>query len=180
MVAVYSSYIIGAERLPSVLRDIHRSPEDPNPLVVVGINADLAVIHGPRIGARHLFPGQTLILRAKNSTVFVFDNGIDNVGAAAVNIYSDAPRVPRRKSVSKTSPCFSAICRPVKAAARSSSVKAPASASPLIGCGIQNIWILMIQDNIHKSRISINKIGIGPGFSAILGSKQTSFFVRTP
>ena len=38
----------------------------------------------------------------------------------------------------------------------------------------------MIQGNIHKTCILINKLGIAPGFSAIHGSKQAPFFVRTP
>ncbi len=57
MVAVDSTEIIRAEGLSSVFGDIHPGPKNPNPLVIVGVDADLAVIHGPGIGIRHLFPG---------------------------------------------------------------------------------------------------------------------------
>src|SRR5437870_13785031 len=84
------SNALGRESLPSILGVKHLRAERPDSQIVVWVDAHLAVIGGPRIRIAHFLPSLALIIAAKDSTLFVLHQRIDDVRILAVNIQADA------------------------------------------------------------------------------------------
>src|SRR4030042_3244783 len=86
MVAVNLLDDVRPECLAAVVGYIHGRAHHPDPLIVVGGDADLAVIHRPWVGRGHLFPGRTFVFGPKNSALLVLDDGIDDAGIPAIDV----------------------------------------------------------------------------------------------
>ena len=62
IVAMNSLNQVLSPRLSAVLRVVHVRGEDPDALVVVRVDVDLAVVRGARVGVRELYPGFAFVL----------------------------------------------------------------------------------------------------------------------
>src|SRR6266436_1611190 len=71
IIAVNAPNALGRESFSAILGVKHLRAERPDSQIVVGIDAHLAVVRGPRIGVAHSLPGLTFIIAAKDSALFV-------------------------------------------------------------------------------------------------------------
>ena len=74
-VGVWRPCKIAAPRFAAVFRVLHRHAADPQPLIVVWIDTDLAEIHRPRIAidVGNAGPRLALVIRTINAAVRVLD-----------------------------------------------------------------------------------------------------------
>ncbi len=136
-IAVNSFHPIGSKFFPAVLGVKHLRAQLPNPQIIVGVNANLAVIRRPRIGVAHLFPRLALVVAAKRSAFFVLHHRVDDVRVLAINVEADAADISGgifvRQSLGQFPPGRSAVGGFVNAAVRATSVESVRRAPPLIG-----------------------------------------------
>src|SRR5208282_3891777 len=93
VIAVDAKTAGGDEGLAAVLGMVDGSAEHPDAQVVVGIDADLAVVGGPRVGIAHARPILTFVVAAKDSALGLLDEGTKDVGIAEVDGQADASHV---------------------------------------------------------------------------------------
>ena len=92
-VAVNAVDALRDKRFSAVLGVKHLRAEFPNAQVVVGINANLAVIGRAWVGFAHALPGLAFVFAAERAALFMLNLGIDDVRILAVNVQSDAAGV---------------------------------------------------------------------------------------
>ena len=180
VVAVDAGNHIGAEGYPPILRSIHSSAKHPYPLVVIRVDPDLAVIHGARIGAAHLLPAQTLILRPENTSIFIFNNSVDNVGVLAVNEDADASRITGGQPVGELGPDLPSIGGLVETAVGTTPAEPISGPPSLVSRRIDSVRAGEVYSHIHKTGVLVDKQGVHPGLTPIGGLVQTPFLIGTP
>ncbi len=74
----------------AVLGEKHRRAQNPNPQIIIRINAHLAVIRRPWIGVAHLLPRFALIFAAENAAFFMLHECVHDIGIFPVDIKSNA------------------------------------------------------------------------------------------
>src|ERR1044071_934454 len=79
------------ETFAAILGKKHRRSQCPDAQVVVGIDTNLAVIRGARIGVAHLLPGFAFILAAIDAALIVLNERVYDVGILAIDVQPDAP-----------------------------------------------------------------------------------------
>src|SRR5689334_18031394 len=90
IVAVNTADTLGGKRFSAVFGVKHLRAEFPDAQVVVGINANLAVVGGTRIGFAHALPGFAFVFAAERAAFFMLDFGVNDVGILAINVEADA------------------------------------------------------------------------------------------
>src|SRR5258708_4507394 len=93
-ISMNTARTLGRKSFPAILRIKHLRAELPDAEIIIGVDANLAVIRRPRIGIAHLLPGITFILAAISSALLVLNDGVNDVGILAVNVQSDTAGVP--------------------------------------------------------------------------------------
>src|SRR5205823_12468403 len=84
IIAMDALYEILTKRSTAILGVKHLRAMNPDSLIVIGIDLDLAVIDRARIGVRHSGPRLSFIVAAKQSPRRVLDGRIDNIGVLAL------------------------------------------------------------------------------------------------
>src|ERR1700722_5815634 len=82
-----------AKCLAPILRRHDAVPAQPNPQVIVWIDANLAEIGRARIGSAHAHPVRTFVFASEDATLGVLHQRINNVRVAAIYIERDAAGV---------------------------------------------------------------------------------------
>src|SRR5207248_3645880 len=93
IVSVNAMDALGGECFAAVFGVKHRRAQLPNAQIIVGINADLAVVGRPRVRFTHALPGLAFIFAAERAALFVLDFGVNDVGIFAVDAQPDAPGI---------------------------------------------------------------------------------------
>ncbi len=85
---------IRSERLAAVFRVVHLRAVNPQALIVVRIDADLAVVAAARIGVGHLRPGLAFVIAAVDAALRVLDERVDHVRISPIKSEADAADFP--------------------------------------------------------------------------------------
>ena len=168
------------ERPARVVGDGQFAAENIDPLFVIRIDADLAVIHRPRIQAVHPCPCFALVFGPKYAAFLVLDGRIHDVGVAAGDVEADSPHGTFGKAVAQLPPGASAIDALVDPAVGTAAVEAPRTASTLIGRGIEHLGIGRVHRQINRAGVFIQAKHVLPVLSAVDRHEHAAFRVRTP
>ena len=123
---------VGGEGSPAVLGVVHLGIENPDALVVARVDADLAVVHGPRVRVAHPLPGQTLVLGAEDAALLILDDGVDDPRVAAIDVQADPSGVALGQPAGKLHPGVPAIAGAMDPAARPAAGKSVGPPPPLV------------------------------------------------
>ena len=183
IIAMDARHAIGDERLPPILGVIHRRAHHPDAQVVVGIDYDLAVVGGARIGVRHLLPTLAFVLAAEDAALRVLHDGINDVGVAAINADANAADVAAlrvRQPLGEFLPGGAAVGALVDRAGRPAAVEAVGRAATLVGGRIECVGALRIHRQVHYARVLIDEKRLRPSLTAVSGLVNATLLVWTP
>jgi len=90
---VDAPHAIRHEFLAAVLGVEHLRTEFPDTQIIIGIDANLAIVRRPRVCVAHLLPRLAFVFAAECSALFVLHNRVNDVRVLAVDIQADAPSV---------------------------------------------------------------------------------------
>ena len=93
VIQMHDQRAVVAERLAAVVGDVQVDAVHVDPLRLVGIDADLAEVHRPRIEAVDLGPALALVLGAEDTALAMLDDGVDDVRVLAIDVEADAAGV---------------------------------------------------------------------------------------
>ena len=128
-----------------------------NALIVIRVNANLAEIHGARIGVPHLRPTCAGIFRTIHAALFrVFDSGINDVWIAAIYIKPYASLGAFGNAFCKFRPGAPGIRGFIDRAACAAAIESPCSAAPLIGRRIDDFVIRRIHHQFSSASVLIS------------------------
>src|SRR5262252_7704284 len=159
VVSMDSGDDVGCKRLAPVFRNEHRRSTHPYALVVVGIDANLAVVHRTVVSAAHHLPGHASIFGPEDATFGILKQRVDDVRIAAVDVDSYTAGYAIGQTVCESGPIRSAVDRFVEPAMGPASVKAPGGAAALIGRGIQCERTLRINGDVDDSGVFVDEQG---------------------
>src|SRR5215471_5680227 len=125
---------IGLEGSAAIVRDKHGRAAQPDALIVIRVDSNLAVVGRPMVCVAHLFPGLAAVLRAKDAAFLILDDGVNDAGIGSVYIDAYAARNAIRQSAGQAGPAGSAVYCLVQAAVGTATVESGGSAAPLV-CG---------------------------------------------
>ena len=168
------------ERPARIVGDGQLSAENIDPFFVIRIDADLAVVHGPRIQAVNLRPGFALVFGAKYAAFLVLDGRIHDVGVAAEDVEADSPHRTLGKAVAQLPPGAPTVDGLVDPAMGTPAVEAPRTASALIGRGIQHLGIGRVHRQIDRAGVLIQAEHVLPVPSAVDRHEHSTLRVCTP
>src|SRR5215471_4468949 len=171
---------IGLEGSAAIVRDKHGRAAQPDALIVVGVDSNLAVVGRPVVCVAHLFPGLAAVLRAKDAALFILDDGINDAGIASVYIDADAAGHAFGQAAREASPVGSAVYGFVQAAVRAASVESERSPAPLVCRCVEGSRALRVNRDIGYSSVFVNKEGPGPGLPSIGCLVDTALLVWPP
>jgi len=92
-VNVDAGHAIGDEGLATVFGIGHVHARHPNSLIVVGIDAHLTEIHGPRVSVAHSGEVFAFVVAAINSRIFAFNERINYIWIFSIDVQTDAAHV---------------------------------------------------------------------------------------
>src|SRR5258705_3434833 len=164
------------QRFAAVVRVEHVRGELPYPLVIVWINADLAVVHRTRIDVAQLAPGLAAIIGAKCSALGIFNQRINDVWIAAINVQTDASRYSFGQSLRQLVPGGAAVDSLIEGAARPATIKSPGRSSPLVSGGVESHWTCRVHCQINHAGVFVDEEDIVPGFAAVSRLEYAAFF----
>ena len=171
---------VGCEGPPAVLGVVHLGPQDPDALVVVGVDADLAVVHGPRVGVAHALPGESLVLGTEHSAFPVLDDGVDDAWIAAIDVQADPSGVALGKTAAQFRPGVSAIRGAVDSAARAAAREPVGAAPALVERGVEGVRALGVHRKFHRAGVLVTGQHPVPGLPAVPGPVDAPLLVRAP
>ena len=182
------------ERSAAVIRDIHLRSADPDSLIVVRIDAHLAVIRAARIGFRHLRPRFSFVFAAKDAALRVLDQRVDHVAVAAIEVDADTAdllhcllirvcffhfRIPRQ-TFFQFLPRRPAVGRLVQTAAGTAAAEAENRAAPLIRRGDERAGARRIHGDVADAGIVVDEENVCPRSAAVRCFIDAAIFRRTP
>src|SRR5215510_4237730 len=180
IIAVDFSDDVSLEGLAAIFRDEHRSAAKPDALVVIGVYPDLAVVGGPMVGVAHFLPGEAPVVRAKDSTLFILDDGIDDVWIRSVYIDADSAGDAFREAAGQFGPCSPAIDGLVEAAVGAAAVESVWGTASLVGGRVQGERALRINGDVGYPRVLINEKRSGPVTARIGRLVDSALLVWAP
>src|SRR3984893_13969765 len=139
----------------------------PDSLIVARIDANLAVVHRPRINIAHLLPRRAAIFRSKYPAFRILDNGIDDVRIPAINVEAYPAGVAFRKIFCKPAPRSAAVDRSVEPAAGPAPIEAPRRAPALIRRRIEGSRTPRIHCDIDHAGVLIDEQRLRPGLACV-------------
>src|SRR5712691_2486940 len=113
-----SSHALRRKRFAPILGIKHRRAQLPDAEIIIGVDANLAVVRRPWIGIAHLLPGFAFVLATIRSALLVLHD--------AVNAQPDAAGVPAiliREAFGQLLPVDAAIRDLIDRAVRSAAIK---------------------------------------------------------
>src|SRR5262245_13284392 len=100
-----------AKSLSAIVRDVQLNAKHIDALVIVRVNANLAEVHGARVGVTHLGPGRARILRSIDAALsLMFYSCINDIGIAAIDIESYSAFWAFWNALRELDPCSSSVC----------------------------------------------------------------------
>src|SRR5262249_58611125 len=125
----------------AVLREEHGGAEDPDPLLVARIDADLAVVGRSRVRRRRLRERLALVVRSIDAAFLrVLDRDVDDPRIAPVDRDADPADVAvGGKALREPLPGGAAVRRLPQPAARSAPVVAERSTAALVGRRVERL-----------------------------------------
>src|SRR6478672_2308334 len=179
-VAVNPLYQILIPRFAAIVGVEHVGCELPEALIVVWVDADLAVVHRPRIYVAHLAPGLATIVRTKGPTLQIFNQRINDIWIPSINVEADAAGNAFRQTFIQLVPGSPAINGLVDGAARPTAVESPGCASSLVSGGVKSHWTIRIHRQINHARVFVDEEHIVPGLAPVSRLVNTALFVWPP
>ena len=179
-VAVDTPYDVRHPGLAAVVGDVHGRGRLPDALIVVGIDANLAVVHWTRIDVAHLAPMLAAIFGTKHTAFRILDDGVNNVRIAAIDIDADASRRAFRQIDGKFFPGRAAVNGFINRAARAAAIESERCPPSLICRSVKRHRALRIHRHIDHAGVFIDEKHIVPGLAAIRCFVQPALFVRSP
>ena len=156
------------ERLAAIVGDVNLHAEDVDAGVVVRIDADLAEVHRPRIGVRHLAPRLAGIIGSIDAAfLLVLDAGVDDVRVGAIDVHADAAERTGRHALRQLGPRAAGIARLPHRAAGAAAVEAPGGAAPLIGRGVEHLVVRGIHHQLGGAGVVVDEVDARPGQAAV-------------
>src|SRR5262245_52639840 len=172
-------YILNPGFAPVFRRD-HVGRALPDSLLVVRVDAELALVHRPRTTVAHLSPACPAIFRSDDAALGIFDDCVNDAGISAVDIKSDPAGHSVRKVFSKLCPGSSSVNCLVHSASRAAAVESPRGTTSLIGCSVKGTGALRIHRDISYAGVLVDEQGLCPGFSPIGCLVDPSLAIRSP
>ena len=171
-----------AEGAASIFGVIKRRAQHPDFLIVVWIDANLAVIGRARIGVAHARPGEALIFGAVDAAFLdVLHQRVNDVGILAGDIHRATSDVAsRREAFGELVPVSAAVDGLVDSAARPSAVESEYGTPAFVGRGIKRVRALRIDGDVGNTGVLIDEERLRPGNAAVGGFEYAAFFVRPP
>src|SRR5438067_13913398 len=93
-VSVHLLHDVRLQGPAAIVGGVHARAADPDALIVVRIDAHLAVVAAARIGGGHLRPRLAFVVAAEHAAFGVLDDRVDDIGIAAIKIDADAAALP--------------------------------------------------------------------------------------
>ena len=180
VVQVHFHRSVIAERLAAIVRDVQVDAVDVDPLRVIGIDANLAEVHRPRIEAADLGPRLAFVLGAEHAAVAVLDDGVNDVRVAAIEVEADAAGVTGWKAAGDLAPGPAGIAALVNARVRPAAVEPISGAAPRIRRRDEHLRIGGIHDQVGGAGVLVDGEDVLPGDAAVGGLEDAALFVGAP
>src|SRR5262249_19668348 len=147
------------EGLASVERQVERRAENPDFILVAGVDAHLAVIRRARVGVAHLDKGFALIFRAVNPALSkMLDQNIAEIGIPAIDTGGAAANVAvSGQAAGQPGPVRAAIERSVYAALGTSAVISEDGAAALVGGRVKNVGTFRVDRDVGHAGVIVDK-----------------------
>src|ERR1700723_3621785 len=168
------------KRLTAIARVQQLVFQHPYLRIIIRIDSNLAEVGVPA-GLAHLLPTLSLIFAAKNPTLRVLEQRVNDVRLLRIDGKPDPPRVAvGGQSIGQLLPAPSSIGCLVNRAPRTASVETPGCAPALIAGGIKSIGALRIDRHIHDARVLIDKEHLAPRVPPYRRLVHPALRVRSP
>jgi hypothetical protein len=186
----------GCEGPAPILRSRDCATAGIDHVLVVRIDSDEAVIHGPVVFIAAELPTAALVVRAPHTATLGvpgpvilsgrilvrghFDQGVDDIGVRAGHVQTDAPHGACRETVAgQACPVRPSVFRLPYAAARTAAVETPIRTSTLIGCCVENLWVRWIHNEVGRTGVVVHEEHVVPGASAVARFQHSALRVGT-
>ena len=167
--------------LAAVVGNVNLHAEHVDAQVVVRIDADLAEVHRPRIGVRHLAPRLAGVVRSIGAAfLLVLDARVDDVRVRAVDVHADAAERAGRHALRQLGPGPAGIARLPHRAAQAAAVEAPRGAAALISRGIEHLVVRGIHHQLGRAGVLVHEMNARPGQAAVGGLVDAAFAAAAP
>ena len=180
VVHVDALHPVGGEGPPAVLGVVHLGSEHPDALVVVGVDADLAVVHRTRIRVAHPLPGEPLVLGTEDAALPVLDDRVDDAGIPAIDVEADPPGVAVGQSATQLHPGIPAVGGAMDPASRAAARKAVGAPPPLVERRVDDVRAFGIHGEFHRAGVLVTVKHPVPGLAPVTGPIDTALVVRAP
>ena len=165
------------EGVAAVGRAVDGPGDQVHGLVVVGVDAKLAVVHGALVEFVDALPAFAAVGRLEDPAVFGFDHGHDQSRIAGGDRQSDPPLVALRQAVGQLAPAVAAVGALVEAAARTASDEPIRPPLALVRRRVENGRIGRVHGEIHESRVLVDVEDLLPAVAPVGGSVDAPLLV---
>src|ERR1043166_3029005 len=171
------------ETFAAILGKKHRRSQCPDAQVVVGIDTNLAVIRGARIGVAHLLPGFAFILAAIDAALIVLNERVYDVGILAIDVQPDAPGFAAIfvwQTFGEFFPGHATVGGLIDGAFDSATVEAKGSAAALIRGGIKSVRAFRVHSDIADAGVIADFQDLVPSLAAVSGLVHAALRIGSP
>src|SRR4051794_3473815 len=119
------------------------------------------------------------IIGPEKAALFGFDDGVDAIGVCTGDGNADASEDPVWQSITfQTFPSNAVIFRAIETAAGSATGKKPGLATGLPKRGENDVWVMRIEHDVDAAGVFVFAQDLGPRFSSVVRSENSSVLVR--
>src|SRR5205823_5011990 len=128
----------------------------------------------------HLAPMLAAIFGAKHTAFRIFNDGVNNVRIAVIDIDTDASRWAFRQINGKFFPGCATVNGFVNRAAWTAAIESERCAPSLIRRSIKRHWTLRIHRDIDHAGVFVDEEHVVPGLATISRFVESALFVWSP
>src|SRR5262249_14753182 len=150
---------IGGKPLAAILGVKHFRAKLPDAQIVAGVDANLAVVGGARIGVAHFLPGFAFVIAAEGPAFFVLYDSADDGGIFAVGIRVNASRTAAvfvGQTLGQLLPRGPTIGGFVDCAVRPAAIETEGCAAALIRCSVKCVRAFLIHGDVADASVVID------------------------
>src|ERR1017187_9095092 len=171
----------------AILGHIDVDAAEPDLLIVVGIDAELAEIRRARVGVAHAGPGGAAVFGAVDASERgVLNQRVHDVGILAIDFHGATAPIARGQATARLAggaelgPVQTAVGGSVQAAAGTAAVVTEHRAPALIGAGKQDVGALRIDGYIGDAGIFVDDERLFPGSAAVFAHENAALLIGAP
>ena len=155
------------EAVAAVLRPVQAPRHEPHPLLIVGVDPELAVVHRTLVQFVHARPRLSVVAGLEDPALLGLHHGHDQGRITPGDGESDPSLVTRGQAFRHLVPRVAAVRRPVDAASRPAAREPPRAPPPLVRRRVEHRRVRRVEGEVDEAGVVVDVEDLRPRLAAV-------------